>query len=223
MKVTLEKTWKKNLAKEFEKSYFKALSDFMHNEYLTKQIFPKPKNIFSAFNNCPFEKVKVVIIGQDPYHDFGQAHGFCFSVPLGIKIPPSLSNIYKEIESDLGIIMPKSGDLTSWAKQGALLLNATLTVEAHKAGSHQKKGWEEFTDQTIKTLSEKRENLVFLLWGVYAQNKADLIDESKHLILKAPHPSPLSAHRGFFGCKHFSKTNEFLTSKELKKINWEIK
>ena len=222
MEIKLEKTWKKSLAKEFEKPYFKTLSDFVRGEYLTKKVFPHPKNVFRAFDECPFEKVRVVIIGQDPYHGIGQAHGLCFSVPAGIKIPPSLSNIYKEIENDLGITMPSSGDLTSWAKQGVLLLNATLTVEVHKAGSHQKRGWEEFTDQAIKTLSNKRENLVFLLWGAYAQNKSELIDESKHLILKAPHPSPLSAHRGFFGCKHFSKTNSFLKSKGISEIDWKI-
>lgn len=222
MKIKLEKTWKENLKQEFEKPYFKSLSDFVRGEYLTKQVFPHPKNVFRAFDECPFDDVRVVIIGQDPYHDVEQAHGLCFSVPSGIKIPPSLANIYKEIESDLKIKMPNSGDLISWSHQGVLLLNATLTVEAHNAGSHQKKGWEEFTDQAIKALSDKREDLVFLLWGAYAQNKSDLIDESKHLILKAPHPSPLSAHRGFLGCKHFSKTNEFLTSKGLGVICWEI-
>lgn len=222
MQFQIEENWKKNLLVEFEKPYFKSLSDFVQKEYQTKNVFPPLENVFWAFSQCPFEKVKVVIIGQDPYHNEGQAHGLCFSVPDGIKVPPSLGNIYKEIESDLGVKMPKSGDLTYWAKQGVLLLNATLTVEAHKAGSHQKKGWEEFTDNVIKTLSAEKENLVFLLWGTYAQNKAGLIDASRHLILKAPHPSPLSAHRGFFGSKHFSKTNSFLKSKDIPEIKWEM-
>lgn len=222
MQKKLERNWQEKLQSEFRKSYFKTLSNFVQTEYITKQIFPNQKNIFTALNQCPFNRVKVVILGQDPYHEPSQAHGLCFSVPTGIKIPPSLRNIYKEIESDLGVKMPNSGDLTSWSKQGILLLNATLTVEEHKAGSHQKKGWEEFTDRIIKTLSDKREDLVFLLWGAYAQKKIDLIDESKHLVLKAPHPSPLSAHRGFLGCRHFSKTNEFLFSKGLKEITWKM-
>jgi uracil-DNA glycosylase len=221
MQFQIEENWKKNLLAEFEKPYFKSLYNFIQKEYLTKNIFPPSRNIFWAFTQCPFEKVKVVIIGQDPYHEHGQAHGLCFSVPDGTTIPPSLANIHKEIENDLGIKMPNSGDLTSWAKQGVLLLNATLTVEAHKAGSHQKRGWEEFTDNVIKILSAEKENLVFLLWGAYAQNKAELIDASRHLILKAPHPSPLSAHRGFFGSKHFSKTNLFLKSKGIAEIKWD--
>lgn len=220
MQFQIAENWKRNLPEEFEKPYFKSLYDFVQKEYLTKSIFPSSENIFWAFEQCPFEKVKIVIIGQDPYHKQGQAHGLCFSVPVGTKIPPSLANIYKEIENDLGEQMPNSGDLTSWAKQGVLLLNATLTVEAHKAGSHQKRGWEEFTDNVIKKLSTEKENLVFLLWGAYAQNKAELIDASRHLILKAPHPSPLSAHRGFFGSKHFSKTNLFLKSKGIAEIKW---
>ena len=222
MNIKIERTWKKNLGAEFEKPYFKSLSSFVRNEYLSKKIFPHPKNVFRAFEECPFDDVRVVILGQDPYHGPSQAHGLCFSVPKEIKIPPSLVNIYKEIESDLGVKMPLSGDLSSWARQGVLLLNATLNVQAHNAGSHQKKGWEEFTDNAIQALSDKRENLVFLLWGSYAQNKSSLIDRSKHLILEAPHPSPLSAHRGFLGCKHFSKTNEFLLARNLGEVSWEI-
>ncbi len=222
MNINIEKKWKDILSTEFEKPYFKILYDFVKKEYLSKEVFPDSKNIFYAFNKCPFERVRVVIIGQDPYHNAGQAHGLCFSVPVDAKIPPSLRNIYTEIADDLGIQSSNSGNLTSWAKQGVLLLNATLTVQANKAGSHQGKGWEKFTDKIIRILSDEKENLVFLLWGAYAQNKLPLIDTSKHLVLKAPHPSPLSAHRGFFGCKHFSKTNDFLSSKNIKKIDWEI-
>lgn len=222
MQTRLKKTWQKNLQTEFKKTYFKALIAFVEEQYSAKKVFPLPENIFLAFERCPFEDVRVIIIGQDPYHGIGQAHGLCFSVPTGVKIPPSLMNIYKELENDLGIKMGSSGNLSSWSRQGILLLNSTLTVQAQLAGSHQKKGWEEFTDQAIKVLSHKRENLVFLLWGAYAQKKTSLIDESKHLILKAPHPSPLSAHRGFLGCKHFSKTNKFLSSKGIKKIKWQI-
>lgn len=222
MKVKIEKSWANELNEEFEKDYFKNLAEFVRSEYTNKKIFPKPENIFAAFDLCPFAKVKVVIIGQDPYHGPGQAHGLCFSVQKGIQNPPSLKNIFKEIEDDLAIKMSGGGDLSSWAKQGVLLLNATLTVIAGIAGSHQQKGWEQFTDTVIKILSERKNNLVFLLWGSYAQSKAHLIDPRKHLILKAPHPSPLSSYRGFFGCKHFSKTNIYLEKTGQKKINWQL-
>jgi uracil-DNA glycosylase len=222
MEVKIEPSWKKELNAEFEKPYFKELADFVHQEYLDRTIYPKPENIFRAFDLCPFDKVKVVLLGQDPYHGPNQAHGLAFSVQNGIKNPPSLKNIFKEIESDLGIKLSGKGDLSNWAKQGVLLLNATLTVIANQAGSHQKKGWEEFTNAVIKSLSDKKENLVFLLWGAYAQSKAELINPNKHLILKAPHPSPLSAHRGFLGCKHFSQTNAFLEKTGQEKIDWNI-
>ena len=189
--------------------------------YAQKQIFPPAKLIFNAFDSCPFEQVRVVILGQDPYHGIGQAHGLCFSVNDGVKIPPSLQNIYKEISSDLGIETSPTGNLERWAKQGVFLLNATLTVQANMAGSHQGKGWERFTDEVIRKLSKERENIVFLLWGSYAQQKESLIDSSKHLILKTVHPSPLSAFRGFSGCKHFSQTNEYLRRNGLPEINWQ--
>lgn len=212
--------WQKELSSEFDKDYFLELRNFIHQEYRTKVIYPHAKNIFAAFDLCPYDSVKVVIIGQDPYHEPSQAHGLCFSVQEGCILPPSLRNIYKEIEQDLGKNMPLSGDLTRWANQGVLLLNATLTVEAHKAGSHQNRGWEQFTDSVIRILAEKKENLVFILWGSYAQQKGKYIDPNKHLILKAPHPSPLSSYRGFFGCKHFSLTNNFLQSKGIEPIDW---
>jgi uracil-DNA glycosylase len=221
MEVRIEKSWKEQLVSEFDKPYFTTLTDFVRKEYAERQIFPPAKLIFNAFDSCPFGDVKVVILGQDPYHGIGQAHGLCFSVNDGVQNPPSLQNIYKEISSDLGIETLATGNLERWAKQGVFLLNATLTVRANMAGSHQGKGWERFTDAVIQILSEKRENLVFLLWGSYAQQKATLIDSSKHLILKAVHPSPLSAYRGFFGCKHFSKTNEYLRQNGLKEINWQ--
>lgn len=220
MDVKIENSWKESLKDEFDKEYFVNLTNFVRLEYQTKLIFPPAKLIFNAFEHTPFNKVKVVILGQDPYHNIGQAHGLAFSVNEGIQQPPSLVNIFKEIETDLNIPRPISGNLIRWADQGVLLLNATLTVEAHKAGSHQKKGWEIFTDATIRKLSEERTDLVFLLWGAYAQKKEELIDNNKHLILKTVHPSPLSAHRGFFGCKHFSKTNEFLKSKNIDPILW---
>lgn len=219
MDVKIEATWKAQLSEEFEKDYFIKLTDFIRNEYQTKQIFPPAKLIFNAFDHTPFDKVKVVILGQDPYHNIGQAQGLSFSVNDGVKTPPSLVNIFKEINTDLGVEIPKSGNLTRWADQGILLLNATLTVEAHKAGSHQNKGWETFTDAAIAKLNNNRENIVFLLWGSYAQKKAAFIDTQKHLILSAPHPSPL-ARGAFFGCKHFSKTNEYLASKGLSSIEW---
>lgn len=221
MDVKLQESWKEALADEFQKPYFAQLTDFVRSEYMSRRIFPHPKNVFHAFELCPFDQVKVVILGQDPYHGPGQAHGLCFSVNDGVQIPPSLINIYKEIEDDLGVKVPPSGNLERWAKQGVLLLNATLTVRAHQAASHQNKGWEEFTDAVIRLISDKKEHVVFILWGAFAQSKAALIDSAKHLILKSPHPSPLSAHRGFFGCKHFSKTNDYLRSAGLKEINWQ--
>jgi len=219
-KIQIEDSWKQVLASEFEKEYFKNLKQFLIEEKAKHTIYPPGNEIFSAYNSTPFEKIKVVIIGQDPYHGPGQAHGLCFSVPEGIKTPPSLRNIYKELVSDVGIEIPQSGDLTNWAKQGVLLLNATLTVRAHQAGSHQKKGWEQFTDHSIRSISDNREHVVFLLWGAFAQKKAILIDDSKHLILKSVHPSPLSAHRGFLGCKHFSQTNEYLIKQGMLAIDW---
>lgn len=222
MNINIEKSWSKELTSEFEKDYFKNLTDFIKNEYLSKEIYPKPENLFRAFELTPFNDVRVVILGQDPYHGAGQAHGLCFSVQRGVTSPPSLKNIFKEIETDLGIKMSDSGDLTPWAKQGVLLLNATMTVISGQAGSHQAKGWEEFTDAVIENLSDKRENLVFLLWGSYAQSKEGLIESKKHLILKSSHPSPLSSYRGFFGSKHFSKTNNFLKQKNLPPINWQL-
>jgi uracil-DNA glycosylase len=220
MDVKIEPSWKEALKEEFEKDYFGKLTDFVKAEYSTKQIFPAGSQIFNAFDQCPFNKVKVVIIGQDPYHGPGQAHGLCFSVNDGVAFPPSLLNIFKEIERDLGIPSPKSGNLTRWAQQGVLLLNATLTVEAHKAGSHQGRGWETFTDAAIRKLASERQNIVFMLWGSYAQQKGAMIDASKHLILKSVHPSPLSAYRGFIGCGHFSQANQFLEAKGLDKIHW---
>ncbi|MBD8347904.1 MULTISPECIES: uracil-DNA glycosylase [unclassified Dysgonomonas] len=220
MDVKIEESWKAHLKDEFEKEYFIKVTNFIRSEYQTKQIFPPAKLIFNAFDHTPFDKVKVVILGQDPYHNDGQAHGLSFSVNDGIQFPPSLINIFKEINADLGIPIPKSGNLTRWADQGVLLLNATLTVQAHQAGSHQNKGWENFTDAAIKKLADERENLVFLLWGSYAQKKAAFIDGNKHLILKSVHPSPLSAHRGFFGNKHFSQINEYLVSKGQTPIEW---
>ena len=220
MDVKIEPLWKEALKEEFEKDYFGKLTDFVKAEYSTKQIFPAGSQIFNAFDQCPFDKVKVVIIGQDPYHGPGQAHGLCFSVNDGVPFPPSLLNIFKEIERDLGIPYPQSGNLTRWAQQGVLLLNATLTVEAHKAGSHQGKGWETFTDAAIRKLATEKQNIVFMLWGSYAQQKGAMIDASKHLVLKSVHPSPLSAYRGFIGCGHFSHANQFLEAKGLDKINW---
>lgn len=221
MDIKIESSWKEKLQPEFEKEYFQKLVQFVKNEYQTKTIYPPGNLIFNAFNLCPFNKVKVVIIGQDPYHGPGQAHGLCFSVQDGVQFPPSLRNIFKEINNDLGIPVPKSGNLTHWAEQGVFLLNATLTVQAHNAGSHQKKGWEIFTDAVIKTLADQSENLVFLLWGAYAQKKSELIDSTKHLILKSVHPSPLSASRGFFGNNHFSSANNYLKSQKKEPINWQ--
>ena len=220
MAVRLDESWKKLLSDEFEKPYFLQLSEFVRQEYNTKDVFPPPKRIFSAFDAAPVEKVKVVILGQDPYHGPGQANGLCFSVNDGVAVPPSLVNIYKEIAADLEITPPSSGNLERWAQQGVLLLNATLTVRAHLAGSHQNKGWEEFTDAVIHLLAAEKENLVFMLWGSYAQKKGAFIDTNKHLVLKAPHPSPLSAHRGFLGCKHFSQANDYLWMNGKEPINW---
>ena len=220
MQVKIEKSWQEVLQTEFDKPYFENLVGFVKQEYASSTIFPPAGQIFSAFNTCPFSNVKVVILGQDPYHGPGQAHGLCFSVNDGIPFPPSLQNIFKEISSDLGLSIPNSGNLTRWAEQGVLLLNATLTVRASQAGSHQGKGWEEFTDTVIKIISEKAENVVFILWGSYAIKKKALINASKHCILTAPHPSPLSSYRGFFGCKHFSKTNEYLQSVGKIPIEW---
>lgn len=220
--VNIEESWKNALNKEFEQTYFLQLTEFLKAEKnAQKLIFPPGKQIFHAFELCPIQQVKVVIIGQDPYHDHHQAHGLCFSVNDGIALPPSLQNIYKEIEADLGISAPISGNLERWAKQGVLLLNAVLTVEAHKAGSHQGKGWETFTNAVIQKINEQCENVVFLLWGNYAKEKSKLIDAKKHLILTAGHPSPLSANRGlWFGNKHFSKTNEYLIANHKTPINW---
>ncbi|MDA8596957.1 uracil-DNA glycosylase [Candidatus Pacebacteria bacterium] len=220
MDVEIEQSWKNALTVEFEKDYFADLSTNVRHEYENETIYPPAKLVFNAFNHCSFDDVKVVILGQDPYHGRGQAMGLSFSVPEGVRIPPSLQNIYKEIEADLGVKPLSSGNLERWAKQGVLLLNATLTVRAGEPGSHQGLGWEQFTDAVIEITSDEREHIVFVLWGAYAQSKADLIDDTKHLVLKAPHPSPLSAHRGFFGCQHFSLANEYLQSHALKPIDW---
>ncbi|MBN2669900.1 MAG: uracil-DNA glycosylase [Bacteroidales bacterium] len=216
-------SWKNILWESFQADYFSKLKAFLVEEKNKANIFPPGSLIFNAFNSTPFDKVKVVILGQDPYHGDGQAHGLCFSVPKGIKIPPSLVNIYKELNNDLGISIPKHGNLESWARKGVLLLNATLTVRAHQAGSHQNKGWEKFTDEVIQKLSSEKNNLVFVLWGSYAQSKSKLIDSNKHCILKAVHPSPLSANRGgFFGTRPFSKCNSYLSDHNIEPINWAI-
>jgi uracil-DNA glycosylase len=221
MDVKIEQSWKDVLSDEFEKEYFKKLTDFVRGEYKSgKIIYPKPQNIFNAFNLCPLSNVKVVIIGQDPYHEPGQAHGLCFSVENGIDLPPSLINIYKEIESDIGHKSKTNGDLSDWARQGVLLLNSTLTVQAHLAASHSGKGWETFTDSVIRAVSEHRKNVVYLLWGSFAQKKADFVNPEQNLILKSAHPSPLSAYRGFFGNHHFSKTNEYLIAHGETPIDW---
>lgn len=220
MYQSLEPSWKKSLANEINQPYFTKLMTEIEKSYAKDIVFPEQNNIFNAFNLCPLKKVKVVIIGQDPYHGAGQAHGLAFSVPDNIKIPPSLKNIYKEIQSDIGKPIAETGSLECWAKQGILLLNATLTVQAGQPGSHQGLGWETFTDAVIKTVSLQKEHMVFLLWGKYAQAKAELIDQNKHLVLVAPHPSPFSAYTGFFGCKHFSKTNEYLKRHSHTPIDW---
>lgn len=218
--VKIEESWKKRLNKEFSAPYFSKLTDFIKEEKKIYQVFPPGPQIFNAFDKCPFSETKVVIIGQDPYHGIGQAHGLCFSVPSGVKPPPSLVNIFKELKSDINKEIPASGNLEHWASQGVLLLNATLTVRANTAGSHQNKGWEEFTDAAIRALNEEKENVVFLLWGAYAQKKGSFIDTQKHLVLKAAHPSPFSAYNGFMGCKHFSQTNEYLEGKGITPIKW---
>lgn len=220
MNVRIEPSWKTALQEEFEKEYFQNLTEFVKGEYQTTVVYPPPKHIFHAFELCPFDKVSVVILGQDPYHGLGQAHGLCFSVPENIPVPPSLRNIYLEIINDLGGNIPKHGNLEHWAKYGVLLLNATLTVRRGQAGSHQNRGWEEFTNAVIRTLSDKKEHTVFILWGRYAKEKKTLIDETKHLILEAAHPSPFSASNGFFGCKHFSKTNDYLKAHNKEPISW---
>lgn len=224
MNLNLHQSWKKYLNSEFEKPYFKDLVTFVKDEYLNHQCFPKASEIFNAFNQCTFNGVKVVIIGQDPYHNVGQANGLSFSVNDGVKHPPSLVNIFKELEQDLGIPYPKTGNLMFWANQGVLLLNATLTVQAHKAGSHQKKGWEQFTDAIIKTISAEKQNVVFLLWGGFAKKKKKLIDTTKHIVLESGHPSPLSANRGYwFGNKCFSETNFQLERVGEVLIDWQLK
>ncbi len=220
MQVKIESSWKEKLRDEFEMDYFVSLTEFVRKEYTATRVFPPGNLIFNAFDLCPFERVKVVIIGQDPYHNVGQAHGLCFSVTDGTDFPPSLVNIFKELNRDLGVPVPQSGNLERWARQGVLLLNAILTVRAHQALSHQNRGWERFTDAAISALNRDRDNLVFILWGAYAQNKGASIDASRHLILKTVHPSPLSASRGFFGCSHFSRCNEWLTARGIEPVAW---
>lgn len=221
MNVKIDNSWREHIGAEFEKPYFSALTDFVRHEYTTTTCYPPGSLIFNAFNLCPFDRVKVVIIGQDPYHEPGQAQGLSFSVPEGVSFPPSLQNIFKEIQLDLGKPMPPTGDLTRWAEQGVLLLNATLTVRAHQAASHQRHGWEQFTDAAIRALNAERENLVFILWGGYARSKAQLIDRSRHLVLESVHPSPLSANRGgWFGNHHFSQCNVYLREHGEQEIDW---
>lgn len=220
MKVQIEESWRRQLQEEFDKPYFEHLVGFVKEEYARYTVFPPGSRIFHAYNTCPFEKVKVVILGQDPYHEPGQYYGLCFSVMDGVPFPPSLVNIFKEIQNDLGKPIPRSGRLERWADQGVLLINAILTVRAHQAGSHQGKGLEEFTDAVIRRLNDEREHIVFMLWGAYAQKKGAFIDRTRHCVLTAPHPSPLSADRGFFGCKHFSKANAYFRSKGLAEIEW---
>ncbi len=220
MDVKIDVSWKNMLQEEFQKDYFKELVSFVKEEYKKGRIYPPGKLIFSAFDHCSFEDIKVVIIGQDPYHGLGQANGLCFSVNDGIEIPPSLKNIFKEIQQDLGKPIPSSGNLNRWARQGVLLLNATLTVRANLAGSHQRRGWEEFTDAVIRLVSDQKEGIVFMLWGAYAQKKGEIIDRKKHFVLSSVHPSPLSASRGFMGCRHFSKANEYLKKTGKTEIDW---
>lgn len=220
MNVKIEQSWKEQLALEFDKEYFKSLTDFVRQEYQSTTVYPPGSYIFNAFEHCPFDKVKVVILGQDPYHEPGQAHGLSFSVQDGIPYPPSLVNIFKELESDLGKPIPSSGNLLRWADQGVLLLNATLTVRAHLAGSHQNRGWETFTDAVIHKLADNRSHLVYILWGSYAQKKGAFIDASHNLVIKSAHPSPLAAYRGFFGSKPFSKANDYLIATGQEPIDW---
>ena len=221
MDVKIEAAWKSKLIEEFEKEYFVKLTEFVKEEYRVNTIYPPGSLIFNAFNLCPFQNVKAVIIGQDPYHGPGQAHGLCFSVREGVDFPPSLINIFKEIESDLSLNKPLNGNLERWAAQGVLLLNAILTVRAHQPGSHQKKGWEQFTDSVIRILNNEKQNLVFFLWGAYAQKKGEAIDRSRHMVLESVHPSPLSASKGFFGNKHFSRCNDYLYEHGIEPINWQ--
>jgi len=218
----IEESWKKVLTGEFQQEYFRELKNFLVEERRQYRVYPPGSKIFAAFDFTPFTSVKVVLLGQDPYHGQGQAQGLCFSVPRGIPKPPSLVNIFKELHDDLGLAIPPHGNLEEWARQGVLLLNATLTVRANQAGSHQHKGWEQFTDAAIRALAEQRENLVFMLWGNYAQAKAALVDGHKHCILKAPHPSPFSANQGFFGCRHFSRANDFLVRAGKEPVDWQI-
>ena len=220
MEVKIDSSWKEVLSEEFNKEYFNALTNFVKNEYFTKTVFPPGKHIFEAFNLCSFNSVKVVILGQDPYHTPGVANGLAFSASVGQRIPPSLLNIFNELNADLGKEIPDSPDLTVWAKEGVLLLNSTLTVEKGKAGSHQGKGWEAFTDNVIKIISAKKDNIVFILWGAYAQAKESLIDCSKHFVIKSPHPSPFSAHRGFFGSRPFSRANNYLLEHGITPVRW---
>lgn len=218
--VRIEESWKTALQERFLSAEWEKLSAFVKNEYKVAKVYPPPKLIFNAFDLCPFEKVKVVILGQDPYHGASQAHGLSFSVPEGVTVPPSLKNIYKELQADLGVPIPTTGNLEKWAEQGVLLLNATLTVRAGLPGSHQKKGWEEFTDSVIRKISDEKEHVVFMLWGNYAKAKRELIDNKRHLVLEAAHPSPYSANNGFFGCKHFSKANEYLRQHGIHAMDW---
>lgn len=220
MNVRIDDSWKVQLQPEFEQDYFRDLVNFVRSEYATTTVYPPGSQIFRAFDLSPFDQTKVVILGQDPYHEPGQAHGLCFSVDKGVPFPPSLQNIYKEIRDDIGTVVSSQGDLSDWARQGVLLLNATLTVRAHQAGSHQNKGWERFTDAVIHRLAEQREHLVFILWGAYAQRKGAFIDKNRHLVLQSPHPSPLSAHRGFFGNRHFSTANRYLQEHGIDPIIW---
>ena len=220
MDVKIEPSWKVELSSERDKPYFAALTDFVRQEYASAQVFPPGSKIFAAFDACPFDRVKVVILGQDPYHDVGQANGLAFSVNRGVPLPRSLVNIFKEVSSDTGMAMSSDGDLSRWARQGVMLLNATLTVRAHSAGSHQGKGWEEFTDEVVMRLARDREHLVFILWGAYAAKKGAFIDRTRHLVLTSPHPSPLSASRGFFGNHHFTRANEYLVSHGKTPIEW---
>ena len=220
MAIKIEESWSKVLHEEFEKPYFTELTDFVKAEYSQHTVYPSGKDIFRAFDKCPFDKVKVVILGQDPYHGPGQANGLCFSVHEGVPFPPSLVNIFKEIKEDLGKDMPSNGSLDRWAEQGVLLLNATLTVRAHQAGSHQNKGWETFTDAVVQKLATKKQGLVYMLWGSYAQKKASIVNKQENLVLKSPHPSPLSAYRGFFGSKHFSQANAYLRDSGAEEVSW---
>lgn len=221
MDVKIDPSWKERLRDEIDKDYFIRLAEFVKQEYKVTTVYPPGSLIFNAFNLCPIDRLKAVIIGQDPYHGPGQAHGLCFSVREGVEFPPSLINIFKEISSDLGFPRPSSGNLERWASQGVLLLNATLTVRAHQAGSHQRKGWEEFTDRVISIINSEKEHIVFFLWGSYAQKKGESIDRSRHLVLESVHPSPLSAARGFFGNGHFSRCNEYLKSHDIQPVNWQ--